>query len=193
MFPHSKLFDQFNCIWQSGQYFKRRLALANGIITGGSGVGALAMGPFYHLILSNLGWKILLRILSGLAFLMFVSALFYRPLPAKYNRVHAESKERAKLFDLSVWKIKPFVFLVVSISLLHIGYFIPFIHLVRNGRYYKMIECLFPQTQEICIIGICSLIPKRLETHEKLRSKVSPWHDLSAHCFQLKGYTFLAR
>ena len=104
------------------------------------------MGPFYHLILSNLGWKILLRILSGFAFLIFVSALFYRPLPAKYNRVHAESKERAKLFDLSVWKIKPFVFLVVSISLLQIGYFIPFIHLVRNGRYYKMIECLFPQT-----------------------------------------------
>ena len=130
----------------SGQYFKRRLALANGIVTGGSGVGALAMGPFYHLILSNLGWKILLRILSGFAFLMFVSALFYRPLHAKYNRVHAESKERAKLFDLSVWKIKPFVFLVASISLLHIGYFIPFIHLVRNVRYYKMIEYLFPQT-----------------------------------------------
>lgn len=90
------------------------------------------MGPFYHLILSNLGWKILLRILSGFGFLMFVSALFYRPLPTKYNRVHAESKETAKLFDLSIWKIKPFVFLVVSISLVHIGYFIPFIHLVRN-------------------------------------------------------------
>ena len=92
------------------------------------------MGPFYHLVLSNLGWKIMLRILSGFAFLMFVSALLYRPLPATYKRAHIGRKERAKLFDLSVWKIKPFVFWVVSMSLLFFGYFVPFIHLVRKRR-----------------------------------------------------------
>ena len=92
------------------------------------------MGPFYHLVLSNLGWKIMLRILCGFAFLMFVSALLYRPLPAKYKRAHIGRKERAKLFDLSVWKIKPFVFWVVSMSLLFFGYFVPFIHLVRKRR-----------------------------------------------------------
>ena len=90
------------------------------------------MGPFYHLVLSNLGWKIMLRILCGFAFLMFVSALFYRPLPAKYKRAHIGRKERTTLFDLSVWKIKPFVFWVVAMWLIHIGYFVPFIYLVRK-------------------------------------------------------------
>ncbi|KAM7430136.1 hypothetical protein ABFA07_019109 [Porites harrisoni] len=117
-----------------GQYFQRHLPLANGIVTAGSGIGTLAMGPFYHFILSNLGWKIMLRILSGFAILMFVSALLYRPLPAKYKRACTEKKERAKLFDLSVWKIKPFVFWVVSMSLLFVGYFVPFIHLPNHAK-----------------------------------------------------------
>ena len=122
----------FSKPFYTGQYFQRHLPLANGIVTAGSGIGTLAMGPFYHFLLSNLGWKILLRILSGFAFLMFVSALLYRPLPAKYKRAHIGRKERAKLFDSSVWKIKPFVFWVVSMSLLFVGYFVPFIHLVRR-------------------------------------------------------------
>ena len=90
------------------------------------------MGPFFHLVLSNLGWKIMLRMLCGFAFLMFVSALFYRPLAAKYKRAHTGRKERPKLFDLSLWKIKPFVFWAVAMWLIHIGYFVPFIHLVSK-------------------------------------------------------------
>ena len=127
----------FSKLFYTGQYFQRHLPLANGIVTAGSGIGTLAMGPFYHFILSNLGWKIMLRILSGFAFLMFVSALLYRPLPAKYKRACTEKKERAKLFDLSVWKIRPFVFWVVSMSLLFVGYFVPFIHLVRRLCFNK--------------------------------------------------------
>lgn len=116
----------------AGQYFKRHLPLANGIVTAGSGIGTLAMGPFYHFILSNLGWKRMLRILCGFSFLLFVSALFYRPLPDKYKRARKEKEEQPKFFDLSVWKMKSFVFWVVSMSLLFVGYFVPFIHLVRN-------------------------------------------------------------
>ncbi|XP_073247275.1 monocarboxylate transporter 10-like [Porites lutea] len=135
-----------------GQYFDRNLALANGIITGGSGIGAIAMGPFYHLVLSNLGWKIMLRILSGFAFLMFVSALLYRPLPAKYKRAHIGRKERAKLFDLSVWKIKPFVFWVVSMSLLFFGYFVPFIHLPNFAEILGV-----PESKASLLIGYLSI------------------------------------
>lgn len=114
----------------AGQYFRKHLPLANGIVTAGSGIGTLAMGPFYHVILSNLGWKMMLRILCGCAFLMFLSALFYRPLPEKYKSVKQEPASETKFFDVSVWKIKPFVVWVVSMSLLFIGYFVPFIHLV---------------------------------------------------------------
>lgn len=114
----------------TGQYFKKHLPLANGIVTAGSGIGTLAMGPFYHVILSSLGWKMMLRILCGFAFLMFLSALFYRPLPEKYKRAKQEPEAKSKFLDLSVWKMKPFVVWVVSMSLLFIGYFVPFIHLV---------------------------------------------------------------
>ena len=114
-----------------GQYFKKHLPLANGIVTAGSGIGTLAMGPFYHVILSNLGWKMMLRILCGLGFLVFLSALLYRPLPAKYKRAQkTETPTGSKFFDLSVWKMKPFIVWVISMSLLFIGYFVPFIHLV---------------------------------------------------------------
>lgn len=116
----------------AGQYFEKHLPLANGIVTAGSGIGTLAMGPFYDLVLSNLGWKKMLRILSGFAFVMFLSALMYRPLPAKYKRAHIEAERKTKIFDLSVWKMKSFVFWVVSMSLLFMGYFVPFIHLVRK-------------------------------------------------------------
>lgn len=117
-----------------GQYFQKHLPLANGIVTAGSGIGTLAMGPFYHLILSNLGWKMMLRMLGGFAFFMFVSALFYRPLPSKYKRAYKETDKQSKFFDLSVWKVKPFVVWVVSMSLLFVGYFVPFIHLPNHAR-----------------------------------------------------------
>ena len=76
----------------------------------------------------------MLRILCGFAFFMFVSALFYRPLPTKYKRAYKGTQKQTKFFDLSVWKMKSFLFWVLSMSLLFIGYFVPFIHLVRNRR-----------------------------------------------------------
>ncbi|KAK2569119.1 Monocarboxylate transporter 10 [Acropora cervicornis] len=117
-----------------GEYFDKHLPLANGIVTAGSGVGTMAMGPFYHFVLSNLGWKMMLRILCAFAFVMILSALLYRPLPARYKRAHSQHKERPKFFDPSVWKMKSFVFWVVSMSLLFVGYFVPFIHLPNHAE-----------------------------------------------------------
>ncbi|CAH3160523.1 unnamed protein product [Pocillopora meandrina] len=117
-----------------GQYFKRYLPLANGIVTAGSGVGTLAMGPLFHVILSSMGWKKMLRIFSGLGIVMLICALLYRPLPAKYKRAQKQPEKKTKLFDFSVWKMKSFVFWVISMSLLFIGYFVPFIHLPNHAK-----------------------------------------------------------
>lgn len=135
-----------------GQYFEKHLPLANGIVTAGSGIGTLAMGPFYDLVLSNLGWKKMLRILSGFAFVMFLSALMYRPLPAKYKRAHIEAERKTKIFDLSVWKMKSFVFWVVSMSLLFMGYFVPFIHLPNHAKNLGV-----PSYQSALLIGYLSI------------------------------------
>ena len=116
-----------------GQYFRKRLTLANSIVVTGSGLGTLALGPFYEFILSNLGWRVLLRVLSGLAFVVLLTALLYRPLPDKYKRhTKKETTKNSKFVDLSVWKMKPFVVWAVSISLMFIGYFVPFFHTVSR-------------------------------------------------------------
>lgn len=123
----------------AGQYFRKRLTLANSIVVAGGGIGPLAMGPFYQLILSNHGWRVMLRILSGLAFVMFLCTLLYRPLPDKYKKqTKKESRNESRFFDLSVWKMKPFVVWVVSTSLMFIGYFVPFFHLVRRHSFYRL-------------------------------------------------------
>jgi len=137
-----------------GQYFRKRLTLANSIVVAGGGIGTLALGPFYQFILSNLGWRVMLRILSGLAFVVLLSALLYRPLPDKYKK-HAkkESKNESKFFaDLSVWKMKPFVVWVVATSLMFIGYFVPFTHLYNNA-----INLGVPGYQSSLLLGYLSI------------------------------------
>ena len=91
------------------------------------------MGPLFHVILSSMGWKKMLRIFSCLGIIMLICALLYRPLPAKYKRAQKQPEKKTKLFDFSVWKMKSFVFWVISMSLLFIGYFVPFIHLVSSA------------------------------------------------------------
>ena len=92
------------------------------------------MGPFYQFILSNYSWRVLLRILSGLAFAVLLCALLYRPLPDKYKqRTKKGATKESKFVDMSVWKMKPFVVWVAAMSLMFIGYFVPFTH--RVSRY----------------------------------------------------------
>lgn len=118
----------------TGQYFRKRLTFANCIVVAGSGTGTLAMGPFYQFILSNYSWRVLLRILSGLAFAVLLCALLYRPLPDKYKQrtKKGATKESKFVGDMSVWKMKPFVVWVAAMSLLFIGYFVPFTHMVSR-------------------------------------------------------------
>lgn len=122
----------------TAQYFRKHLTLANSIVVAGSGIGTLALGPFYEFILSNFGWRMMLRILSGFAFVVFLIALLYRPFPDKYKRTKQEPTKGSQFFDLSVWKMKPFVVWVVSMSLMFIGYFVPFMHLVSRYSCYRL-------------------------------------------------------
>ena len=93
-------------------------------------MGSLAMGPFYQLLLSTLGWKVFLRILSCVAVIIFVSALLYRPVPPRYKSGRQQAEKSPPFFDLSVWRNKSYVFWVLSMFMLFVGYFVPFIHLV---------------------------------------------------------------
>lgn len=113
-----------------GQYFDRRLALANGIATSGSGVGSLVAGPVINYLLQSTGWKNSMRILSAFALVLWIAALLFKP--RKNHRDVMERREKTKLFDTSIWKSKAYVLWVSTVALFQFGYLVPFVHLVSH-------------------------------------------------------------
>jgi len=111
-----------------GRYFERRKSLANGIITAGSAVGALVMGPTINMLLERFGWRNTMRIIGGVACAMVLAALTYRPPPVK-SEVNFEQK-RKKIVDISVWKNKGFVVWAFALAIFNLGYFVPYVYLV---------------------------------------------------------------
>lgn len=111
-----------------GRYFERRRSLANGIITAGSAVGALVMGPTINMLLERVGWRNTMRILAGVACATVLAALTYRPPPVKTD-VNFEQK-RKKIIDTSVWKNKGFIVWAFALAIFNLGYFVPYVYLV---------------------------------------------------------------
>ncbi|XP_068754811.1 monocarboxylate transporter 10-like isoform X1 [Montipora capricornis] len=131
-----------------GQYFKKRLALANGIATSGSGVGSLVAGPVINFLLQTVGWKSSMRILSGFAGILWMAALLFKPREID----DADRKEHTKLFDTSVWKNKAYVLWVTTVALFQFGYLIPFVHLVKFAE-----DLGIPKSKGAWLIGFLSI------------------------------------
>jgi len=114
-----------------GQYFDRKLALANGIGTSGSGVGSLVAGPVINHLLQTVGWKNSMRILSAFALLLWIAALLFKPRESDQDIM--ERRKNSKLFDMSIWKSKAYVLWVSTVALFQFGYLVPFVHLVSHA------------------------------------------------------------
>lgn len=113
------------------RYFERRRSLANGIITAGSAVGALVMGPTINALLKSVGWRQTMRFLGGVAGVMILAALSYRAPPVK--REVNYGKKKKKLIDFSVWKNKGFVVWALALGIFNLGYFVPYVYLVSSS------------------------------------------------------------
>ena len=124
----------FSSLVAVGHYFFKKLSLANGIISSGSGIGSLVMGPVMNSLLKQLGWRNTLRVYAGLSAIIFVSAILYRPINTSAVHHEKDSKEpkKAKFIDLSIFKNKAYVFWCLALSIFILGYFVPFVHLVRS-------------------------------------------------------------
>ena len=121
-----------------GQYFDRKLALANGIATSGSGVGSLVAGPVINYLLETVGWKNSMRILSAIASVLWIAALLFKPRESHQDIM--ERKMNSKLFDTSIWKNKAYVLWVSTVALFQFGYLVPFVHLVSHV-FTKVLSC----------------------------------------------------
>ena len=114
-----------------GDYFDKRLALANGLGTSGSGVGSLVASPTISYLLRVIGWKNSLRILSGIAAFLLVACFLYKPLKTTRQRDrNGVTTQCSRLCDVSIWKNRTYVAWVLTIALFQFGYPVPFVHLV---------------------------------------------------------------
>lgn len=115
------------------KYFKRRIAVVNGLVTAGSGVGTLVIGPVAQVLFLRFGVPNTFRIVAGIFTIVILCGATFRPVPAKYlqNIRNSEGERKRKLFDWSIFKNKGYVIWIASLATFQLGYFVPFVHLVR--------------------------------------------------------------
>ena len=135
-----------------GHYFRKRIGLANGLVTFGSGVFTIVLPIGLKAILESIGLPNTLRVLAGLAFIMTLGAIAFRPVPLPANfdlkilESLAESAPHGKpalknlfglmdLLDLHVWKKRNYRIWAIGVPVAVLGYFVPFVHLVSKHNF----------------------------------------------------------
>ena len=135
-----------------GEYFDKRLALANGVGTSGSGVGSLLASPSINYLLRVVGWSNSLRILSGAAVFLVVACFLYKPHKTR-PRDRNVTRQCSRLCDVSIWKNRAYVAWVLTVALFQFGYPVPFVHLVslRFWRFTGITHRKLPCFQSISL------------------------------------------
>lgn len=119
-----------------GQYFSKRLSLANGITSSGSGVGTLCMGPILQKLIQHFGMRNTMRISAGMLSMVVLCAVVYRPINTGFLNAHkAPTGEKKARFAFlksfkELFQNKAYILWCASLALWMLGYFVPFVHLV---------------------------------------------------------------
>lgn len=121
-----------------GQYFSERLSLANGITSSGSGVGTLCMGPIMQKLIQHFGMRNTMRISAGMLSLVVFCAIIYRPIntgflkpPPKPAAGQKQSRFAVLKSFKELFRNKAYILWCAALALWMLGYFVPFVHLVR--------------------------------------------------------------
>ena len=131
-----------------GTYFSKRLSLANGLTSAGSGVGSLVMGPVLQSLLTYCGLRNTMRISAGMLACIIVVAFIYRPINTPFlnaekyepeNQTKKKKKGLSRFVDLSLFKNKAYLVWCASLSFWMLGYFVPFVHLVSEINNHETI------------------------------------------------------
>ena len=123
----------FSSVLVVRHYFSKYFGFANGIGLSGAGVGTMALTPVLNLLLDNYHWRVALRMLSVTCLLLVISGVIYFlvPMPMEITDV-GEYKDKQKVIDFSVLRNKALVVWICVITLVQFGFYIPYVHLVRN-------------------------------------------------------------
>ena len=138
VFAVGSSFLYFTSILILNEYFTRRLVLANGLALAGCGVGTLALAPLMNFFLDKFHWRVALRLSSGIAVVLVLCSLVYYLVLAPLQLQQAgqgkdSSSSRKPVVDVSVFRNKAYVVWVAAVGLIEFGFYIPYVHLVREG------------------------------------------------------------
>lgn len=135
------------------EYFEKRLALVNGFVSSGSGLGTLVISPFSQYILLKVGLFHSLRILALVNALSFVCALTFKPVAQNYALLQRKNKEKclqkggsfhgnsgSKRRVKPIWREKSYIAWTIALSTFMMGYFVPFVHLVSHDFFYLFLS-----------------------------------------------------
>ncbi|KAG9346538.1 hypothetical protein JZ751_006849 [Albula glossodonta] len=128
-----------------GHYFRRRLGLANGVVTAGSSLFSMGLPVLLKKVVEPLGLSRTFQILSVFMFVQALLALTFRQLlPMSCHSQASEAPpagarsrwerglaQASKYFNLKVFHITTYRVWAFGVATAVLGYFVPYIHLIN--------------------------------------------------------------
>lgn len=135
-------FGLFPSLVMLTKYFRRRLALVNGMALTGAAVGGLALGPLMQFFATRFGTPNMFRFLGALNVLVIFSGLLYRPLHEENSESKA-SKEPLRNKIKCLFRHKAYVIWLIALCTLMIVFLVPFVHLVSSFQAFIQVHSCF--------------------------------------------------
>ncbi|KAM3590582.1 uncharacterized protein V6R79_012154 [Siganus canaliculatus] len=124
--------------------FTRRRTLALGVAFSSIGLSSFAFNPLFQFLVEKYTWRGALLILGGLSLNIVPCGALIRPQrrPKAPAKVEPESRPScasllrrvASYLELSLLLERPYVTYTLAVTLLNVGYFVPYFHLVAHSR-----------------------------------------------------------
>ncbi|XP_063169875.1 monocarboxylate transporter 8 [Candoia aspera] len=146
-----------------GHYFKRRLGLANGLVTTGSCCFSAGLPFLLQVVGRTLGTSHTFQMLSAFMLVQIFLSLTFRPMFPSISGPHDREEVRPdnrswtqqcvsqmrKYFNLRVFRRKTYRVWAFGIATAILGYFVPYMHLV------KFVEVEFQEKERAWIVLVC--------------------------------------
>ena len=128
-----------------GHYFRKYLGVVNGAVTFGSAIFTIALSFLLkNVLLINYGLRHTMQALSILLGLLMLCALTWKPIythadeARNVSTLHSTESLIAKspgpcagILKSKIWQNKCYIIWIIGLPVSFLGYFIPFVHLVR--------------------------------------------------------------
>ncbi|XP_034413502.1 monocarboxylate transporter 13 isoform X2 [Cyclopterus lumpus] len=125
-------------------HFTRRRTLVLGVGFSSIGLSSFAFNPLFQLLVETYAWRGALLILGALSLNIVACGALIRPrrrskAPAKVDSERRSScaatlRRVSSYLELSLLVDRPYVVYTLAVTLLNVGYFVPYFHLVAHSR-----------------------------------------------------------